>query len=115
MKHLDIAADKLKEAKEKYGSTSIFTIKVLELVQHLELLIGDFLMLFGGVSTLYGTVCGGIGQAGQELDFGERISHDPFDHLNSNVIIIWGRNPAVTDVHLWKILKKQGKMEQNSL
>lgn len=106
---LDIAADKLKTTKEEYGSTSIFYYQGFGARTALRILNRRFFNLFGGVSTLYGTVCGGIGQAGHELDLGERISHDPFDHLNSNVIIIWGRNPAVTDVHLWKILRKARK------
>lgn len=106
---LDIAADKLKETKEKYGSTSILYYQGFGARTALRILNRRFFNAFGGVSTLYGTVCGGIGQAGQELDFGERISHDPFDHLNSKIILIWGRNPAVTDIHLWKILKKARK------
>lgn len=106
---LDIAADKLKTTKEEHGSTSIFYYQGFGARTALRILNRRFFNLFGGVSTLYGTVCGGIGQAGQELDLGERISHDPFDHLNSNVIIIWGRNPALTDVHLWKILRKARK------
>lgn len=106
---LDIAADKLKTAKEEHGSTSIFYYQGFGARTALRILNRRFFNLFGGVSTLYGTVCGGIGQAGQELDMGERVSHDPFDHMNSNVIIIWGRNPAVTDVHLWKILRKARK------
>ncbi|MBI5679882.1 MAG: molybdopterin-dependent oxidoreductase [Methanobacterium sp.] len=106
---LDIAVEKLKEVKEKYGSTSILYYQGFGARTALRILNRRFFNLFGGVSTLYGTVCGGTGQAGQELDFGERISHDPFDHLNSKAIIIWGRNPAVTDIHLWKILKKARK------
>ena len=35
-----------------------------------------------------------------------KVPHDPNDQLNSNFIIIWGRNPVVTDVHLWRILRK---------
>ncbi|HEX3013796.1 MAG TPA: molybdopterin-dependent oxidoreductase, partial [Methanobacterium sp.] len=106
---LDIAADKLKAAKEEQGSTSILYYQGFGARTALRIINRRFFNLFGGVSTLYGTVCGGIGQAGQELDMGERISHDPFDHLNSNVIIIWGRNPAVTDIHLWKILREARK------
>lgn len=106
---LDIAVCKLKEVKEKYGSTSILYYQGFGARTALRILNRRFFNAFGGVSTLYGTVCGGIGQAGQELDFGERISHDPFDHLNSKNIIIWGRNPAVTDIHLWKILKEAMK------
>jgi len=106
---LDIAACKLKEVKEEYGSTSILYYQGFGARTALRIINRRFFNAFGGVSTLYGTVCGGIGQAGQELDFGERISHDPFDHLNSKNIIIWGRNPAVTDIHLWRILKEARK------
>ncbi len=106
---LNIAANKLKDAKEKYGSTSILYYQGFGARTALRILNRRFFNAFGGVSTLYGTVCGGIGQAGQELDFGERISHDPMDHLNSKNIIIWGRNPAITDIHLWKIIKKARK------
>jgi anaerobic selenocysteine-containing dehydrogenase len=103
---LDIATSKIKEAKEKYGSTSILYYQGFGARTALRILNKRFFNALGGVSTLYGTVCGGTGQAGQDLDFGERISHDPEDHLNSNAVIIWGRNPTVTDIHLWKILKK---------
>lgn len=106
---LDIAAEILNEAKNKYGSTSILYYQGFGARTALRILNRRFFNAFGGVSTIYGTVCGGIGQAGQELDLGERISHDPFDHLNSNVIIIWGRNPVITDIHLWKIIKKARK------
>ncbi|WP_414470419.1 molybdopterin-dependent oxidoreductase [Methanobacterium sp. ACI-7] len=103
---LDIAASKLKETKDKYGSTSILYYQGFGARTAFRILNKRFFNAFGGVSTLYGTVCGGTGQAGQDLDFGKRISHDPEDHLNSNTVIIWGRNPSVTDIHLWKILKK---------
>ncbi len=57
-----------------------------------------FFNLFGGVTGTRGTLCGGTGQAGQELDFGPRISHDPLDHANSRSLVIWGRNPAIVSI-----------------
>jgi anaerobic selenocysteine-containing dehydrogenase len=68
--------------------------------------------LLGPVTTLTGTVCGGAGQGAQDLDYGERISHDFRDHLNSSTLVVWGRNPAVTSLNLVPIalsLKAQGK------
>jgi anaerobic selenocysteine-containing dehydrogenase len=98
-----------KNACENYGSQSILYYQGYGARTALRIMNRRFFNLLGGVSTLYGSICGGTGQAGQEMDMGERISHDPTDHLNSNVILIWGRNPAVTDIHLWKILLQARK------
>lgn len=101
---LEIAANKIRVASKKYGSQSILYYQGYGARTALRILNRRFFNLLGGVSTLYGSICGGTGQAGQKRDMGVRLSHDPMSHLNSKVIIVWGRNPAVTDVHLWKIL-----------
>lgn len=106
---LDLAAMKLQDIAEEYGSNSILYYQGFGARTALRLLNNRFFNLMGGVSTLNGTLCGGTGQAGQEMDMGLRISHDPLDHLNSKAIIVWGRNPAVTDIHLWRILLKARK------
>lgn len=103
---LDIAADELSQTIQEHGVESVLYYQGFGARTALRILNRRFFNLLGGASTLYGTLCGGTGQKGQEMDLGERISHDPEDHLNSNLIIIWGRNPAVTDLHLWKIIKK---------
>jgi len=102
----DIMVSKLGDTIKTYGNNSVLYYQGFGSRTALKMLNRRFFNLFGGVSTLYGTVCGGIGQAGQEMDLGTRISHDHRDHLNSNVIVVWGRNPAVTDIHLWRILRK---------
>ncbi|NYB50965.1 MAG: molybdopterin-dependent oxidoreductase [Methanobacteriaceae archaeon] len=101
---LKIAADKIVEISEKYGSQSILYYQGYGARSALRILNRRFFNLLGGVSTLYGSICGGTGQAGMEMDMGVRLSHDPVSHLESDVIIVWGRNPAVTDVHLWRII-----------
>jgi len=103
---LDITASKISGVIEKYGSSAILYYQGFGARTALQAMNKRFFNLLGGVTTTYGTVCGGIGHTAMEMDFGAKISHDPLDHLNSNFIIIWGRNPAVTDVHLWRILKK---------
>nr|WP_319373513.1 molybdopterin-dependent oxidoreductase [uncultured Methanobacterium sp.] len=103
---LDITAFKISEVIENYGSSSILYYQGFGARTALQAMNRRFFNLLGGVTTTYGTVCGGIGHTAMETDFGTKISHDPLDHLNSNLIIIWGRNPAVTDVHLWRIIRK---------
>ncbi len=103
---IEIMTVKISETVEEHGSSSIFYYQGFGSRTALKFLNKRFFNLLGGVSTLSGTICGGIGQAGQEMDFGVRVSHDPLDHLKSGLIIVWGRNPAVTDLHLWRILRK---------
>jgi anaerobic selenocysteine-containing dehydrogenase len=106
---LDIAASKITAVVEEYGSSAILYYQGFGARTALQAMNKRFFNLLGGVTTTYGTVCGGIGHSALEKDFGVKIPHDPLDQLNSNFIIIWGRNPAVTDVHLWRILKKAKK------
>jgi anaerobic selenocysteine-containing dehydrogenase len=103
---LEIAADKILKVSEKYGSQSILYYQGYGARTALRILNRRFFNILGGVTTLHGSICGGTGQAGQEMDMGVRLSHDPISHLKSNLIILWGRNPAVTDIHLWKIILK---------
>ncbi|OEC88623.1 MULTISPECIES: molybdopterin-dependent oxidoreductase [Methanobacterium] len=103
---LDIAASKTSEVIKEYGSSAILYYQGFGARTALQAMNRRFFNLLGGVTTTYGTVCGGIGHSAMELDFGTKISHDPLDHINSNLIIVWGRNPAATDVHLWRILRK---------
>jgi len=105
-KALEILAERISEHVEEHGSDSIFYYQGFGSRTALKLVNKRFFNLLGGVSTLSGTICGGIGQAGQEMDLGTRLSHDPVDYLNSGLIVVWGRNPAVTDLHLWRILRK---------
>ncbi|MCK9151956.1 molybdopterin-dependent oxidoreductase [Methanobacterium alcaliphilum] len=103
---LDIAASKISEVIEEYGSSAILYYQGFGARTALQSINKRFFNLLGGVTATYGTVCGGIGHSAMEMDFGVKISHDPLDHLNSDMVIIWGRNPAITDVHLWRILRK---------
>lgn len=102
----DIMVSKLGDTIKSHGKNSVLYYQGFGSRTALKILNRRFFNLLGGVSTLYGTVCGGIGQAGQEMDLGMRISHDHLDHINSKTVLIWGRNPAVTDIHLWRILRK---------
>lgn len=103
---LDIAAFNISKVIDEYGSPSILYYQGFGARTALQAMNRRFFNLLGGVTTTYGTVCGGIGHTAMETDFGTKISHDPLDHLHSNLIIIWGRNSAVTDVHLWRIIRK---------
>ncbi|MBI4733403.1 MAG: molybdopterin-dependent oxidoreductase, partial [Rubrobacteridae bacterium] len=102
---LDEIAGKIKEVIEKYGSTAILHYQSAGSLAALKMLNKRFFNLLGGVTEASGSLCGGAATKGQTLDFGKRACHDPLDHRNSRLIILWGRNPVETNLHLVPILK----------
>ena len=110
-KALDLIAERIKQVVAKHGAQSILYYQGFGARTALKLVNRRFFNLLGPVSFLQGTVCGGTGQAYQDLDFGERISHDFRDYANSGSLIFWGRNPAVTNINLVpsiKALRRRG-------
>lgn len=104
-------AGRMKAVKDRYGAEAILYYRGFAQRTALRLLNERFFNLFGGVTGTYGTLCGGTGQASQNLDFGCRISHDPLDYAHSHSLILWGRNPVVTNPYLLPIItgiRRQG-------
>jgi anaerobic selenocysteine-containing dehydrogenase len=65
-----------------------------------------FFELLGPVTVKSGDICSGAGDAAQEKDFGEEESHDLFDLRNARHVILWGKNAAVSNVHLLPVLRE---------
>jgi anaerobic selenocysteine-containing dehydrogenase/GMP synthase-like glutamine amidotransferase len=108
---LDLVAARLIAIRDASGPEAILYYQGYGERTALKLLNKYFFNLFGGVTTLRGSLCGGTGQASQNLDFGRRVSHDPLDHVNSAAMVLWGRNPVSTNISLVPIireLKKRG-------
>lgn len=108
---LDLIARRMQDIAAESGTEAILYYQGYGERTALKLLNKYFFNLFGGVTTLRGSLCGGTGQASQNLDFGERVSHDPLDHLNSKAMILWARNPVSTNISLAGIareVKKRG-------
>jgi anaerobic selenocysteine-containing dehydrogenase len=102
---LDLVAEKLLRVKSESGPAAILhyrsggSLGVLKAVT-------DFLFeRFGPVTVKSGDICSGAGEAAQEADFGVSDSNDLFDLANSRTIVLWGKNPYVSSVHLLPILR----------
>jgi anaerobic selenocysteine-containing dehydrogenase len=108
---LDLIANKLLQVREESGSEAIFHYRSggsLGILKHLTDLFFDE---FGPCTTKIGDICSGAGEAAQLTDFGISDSNDLFDLRNSKHIVLWGKNPKVSNVHLVPVLndaKKNG-------
>jgi anaerobic selenocysteine-containing dehydrogenase len=103
---LDLAAEKLLAAKREHGPASIFHYRSGGSLGILKLISDVMFAELGPVSVKRGDICSGAGDAAQEADFGVNESHDLFDLLESKLIVLWGKNPHVSGVHLLPILKE---------
>lgn len=68
-----------------------------------------FFQALGGVTEPRGSMCWGAGYRAQEIDFGGVYSSAGHDLLKSGLIILWGRDPAVTNLHLLPLLREARK------
>jgi anaerobic selenocysteine-containing dehydrogenase len=102
---LHIIAVKTQEYIKEYGTRSIGLYSyagAAGLLKNIENLFFDYI---GETTKIYGSICLGAGGAAQKLDFGKHLGHSPEDTANSRTIIIWGRNPVDTNIHLVPYLK----------
>ena len=108
---IDEIATKLKNIKMQYGPEAVLHFYDSGYVGLSKSVDKMFFNYYGGATTHTGSLCWGAGIEAQKIDFGSNRSHAPQDLLNSKTIIIWGRNPADTNIHLMRYLseaKKQG-------
>ncbi len=65
-----------------------------------------FFSSLGGCTLHRGSLCWGAGIAAQKYDFGSVLGHPYHDLLNAKMILVWGRNPANTSIHLQSFIRK---------
>ncbi|HEX6812231.1 MAG TPA: molybdopterin-dependent oxidoreductase [Planctomycetota bacterium] len=102
---LDLIAKKLLQVRAESGPAAIFHYRSggsLGILKHLTDLFFD---QFGPCTGKVGDICSGAGESAQIQDLGTSDSNDLFDLLHSRHIVLWGKNPVVSSVHLVPILK----------
>ena len=103
---LDLAADKLQRALDEHGAPSVFYLRGGGCLGLSKNLIDHFFHSLGPVTGVRGGVCGEAGEAAQALDFGQPASHDYTDMERSAAVVLWGKDPVVTGVHLVPLIKR---------
>ena len=103
---LGVVADRLLAIRKESGPAAILHYRSGGSLGLLKSVVDYFWELFGPVTVKSGDICSGAGDAAQTTDFGEEESHDFFDLLNAKNILLWGKNPAVSNVHLMPLLQQ---------
>jgi len=103
---LGLVADKIRHYVAESGSLSILHYQRTGSWGATKQLNRRFWNLLGGATTTSGSLCSGAARAGQAMDFGKRLGHDPSDMLNSKLVLLWGRNPMATNLHMIPLLKE---------
>lgn len=103
---LDRIAATMLKLREESGAASILQYRCggsLGMMKH----VGDhFFSRFGPVTVKSGDVCSGAAEAAQMQDFGCFDSSDVEDIANSRTIVLWGKNVAVSSIHLLPMLNE---------
>lgn len=106
---IGIIKERLLSLREEYGSDSVLHYSESGSGSVLKAIDNVFFNIYGGVTVSRGSTCWGAGMSAQKYDFGEVRGHFLEDMFNSKTVVIWGRNPANTSVHLMNILREVKK------
>jgi anaerobic selenocysteine-containing dehydrogenase len=59
-----------------------------------------------GASGLRRSICGAAAEAAVQATYGLRLAPDPADVVHSQLVLIWGHNPATTGPHFMPLLRE---------
>jgi len=103
---LDIIYEKFKNLKEQYGPESVLYYNRFANLGVVKNCAYGFWYQFGGFTSTYGGLCDSAAQEAINLTYGE-VKHNKISDLqNSKLIILWGSNPAYTNIHLMHHVNK---------
>ena len=95
---LDLISDRLSAIRDKYGSHSILWYKGSGMSGLTNDIGYSFWKAFGGTTITYGNLCWPAGLEAVRLTLGSVKHNVPWDLANARTIIIWGKNPAETNI-----------------
>ena len=98
-KAFEIISKKLIFFKSEYGSHSVLFYAASGMSGLLNDVSYNFWKLYGGTTTVYGNLCWPAGLEATRLTFGEVKHNVPWDLENARLIVLWGKNPAESNIH----------------
>ncbi len=95
---VQLIADRLSDLKSRYGSHSILWYRGSGNSGLVNEIGYEFWKLFGGVTITYGNLCWPAGLEAVRITLGSAKHNIPWDIENASTVIIWGKNPAETNI-----------------
>jgi len=95
---IEFISNKLSTIKKDYGPHSILWYKGSGMSGLTNEIGYSFWKAFGGTTTTYGNLCWPAGLEAVRLTMGSVKHNVPWDLENARTIIIWGKNPAETNI-----------------
>ncbi len=97
---LNTIAQKLIAIKKEHGTQSVLYYAASGMSGILNEISGRFWRnIYGGVTTVYGNLCWPAGLEATRLTLGENKHNVPWDLENAKLIVLWGKNPAESNIH----------------
>lgn len=90
--------DKLTHYQQAFGNHSILFYAGSGMSGLLNGVSSGFWRLFGGATTVYGNLCWPAGLEATRLTLGENKHNVAWDLENAKLIVLWGKNPAETNI-----------------
>jgi anaerobic selenocysteine-containing dehydrogenase len=94
----EFICSRLSEIKKQYGPHSILWYRGSGMSGLTNEIGSAFWKAFGGATTTYGNLCWPAGLEAVRLTLGSVKHNVPWDLKNARTIIIWGKNPAETNI-----------------
>ncbi|MEA2107671.1 MAG: molybdopterin-dependent oxidoreductase [Bacteroidota bacterium] len=95
---IDEIAEKLYHYKNHFGPHSILFYAASGMSGLLNSISTNFWKMFGGATTVYGNLCWPAGLEATRLTLGENKHNVPWDLENAKLIVVWGKNPAESNI-----------------
>lgn len=95
---LNEISEKLTHYKENFGAQSVMFYAASGMSGLLNSFSLKFWKLFGGATITYGNLCWPAGLEAVRLTLGENKHNIPWDLEEAKLIILWGKNPAETNI-----------------
>lgn len=97
-KALEIIAQKLSKLRNESNQKAVLYYSGSGMAGLTNEISYNFFDLYGGATTTYGNFCWPAGLEAVRLSLGEIKHNAPWDLENAKTIIIWGKNPAETNI-----------------
>lgn len=96
---LDLITENLSRFKREDGPKSVLYYSGSGTKGLLNAVGLEFWRLYGGCTTTYGDLCWPAGLEATRLTLGENKHSAPWDIAHARLIVMWGKNPAETNIH----------------